>query len=197
MKEGIHPEYVECKVTCGCGNSFVTRATVAELAVEVCSNCHPFYTGQQRYVDTAGRVEKFQKKYRWDARQAVRAAEAQAVAQRKRNVPPGKKAPARQPPQAAKPKAKKPAAGDEPAAPGKKPAAKAAAKAPRKRNVPPGKEPAASAAKKESAAPPPTPAPKAEKPAAPPPAPQVEAPKPAPPDAPKTEPNPPASQGDA
>ncbi|MGB2796825.1 MAG: 50S ribosomal protein L31 [Phycisphaerae bacterium] len=173
MKEDIHPKYVECKVTCGCGNSFVTRATVAQLAVEVCSNCHPFYTGQQRYVDTAGRVEKFQKKYRWDARQAVTAAEAQA-AQRK------KKAPARQPPMPAKPKAKKPKppAGDEPTASGKKPAAKAAAPAPRK------KEPAAPAAKKESAAPPPAPAPKAEKPA-----------KPAP-DAPKTEPKPPASQGD-
>jgi len=142
MKEGIHPKYVECKVTCGCGNSFVTRATVAELAVEVCSNCHPFYTGQQRYVDTAGRVEKFQKKYRWDARQAVRAAEVQAEAQRK------KKAPARKQTQAAKPKAKspkatrrgeKPPAGDQPASPGKKPPAKAAAPAP------PKKEPAAPA----------------------------------------------------
>ena len=180
MKEGIHPKYVECKVTCGCGNSFVTRATVAELTVEVCSNCHPFYTGQQRYVDTAGRVEKFQKKYRWDARQAVTAADAQAEAQRK------KKASARKPPMPAKPKAKKPAAGDEPAAPRKKPAAKAAAPAPRKRNVPPGKEPAA----------PPAAAPKAEKPAAPEPAaeapkpaapaPAAEAPKPAPADAPKT-----------
>ena len=193
MKEGIHPKYVECKVTCGCGNSFVTRATVAELAVEVCSNCHPFYTGQQRYVDTAGRVEKFQKKYRWDARQAVRAAEAQAAAQRKRNVPPGKKAPARQPPMPAKPKAKKPAAGDEPAASGKKPAAKAAAPAPRK------KEPAAPAAKKESAAPPPAAAAEAPKPA-PADAPKAEKPPASAPDpgeAPKTEPKPPASQGDA
>jgi len=185
MKEDIHPKYVECKVTCGCGNSFVTRATVAQLAVEVCSNCHPFYTGQQRYVDTAGRVEKFQKKYRWDARQAVRAAEARAEAQRKRNVPPGKKAYARKPPMPAKPKAKKPKppAGDEPAASGKKPAAKAAAPAPRKRNVPPGKEPAAPVSKEASAAPSPAPA--------------AEAPKPAPADAPKTEPKPPASQGDA
>jgi len=185
MKEGIHPKYVECKVTCGCGNSFVTRATVEQLAVEVCSNCHPFYTGQQRYVDTAGRVEKFQKKYRWDARQAVRAAEAQA-AQRK------KKTPARRPPTPVKPKAKKPAAGDEPAASGKKPAAKAAAQAPRK------KEPAAPAAKKESAVPPPAPEAEAPKPV-PADAPKAEKPPASAPDpggAPKTDPKPPAPQGD-
>ena len=63
MKDGIHPKYVECKVTCGCGNSFDTRATVPELRIEVCSVCHPFYTGKQRFVDAAGRVDKFLKKY--------------------------------------------------------------------------------------------------------------------------------------
>ncbi len=63
MKADIHPKYVECKVTCGCGNSFTTRATVPALAVEICSVCHPFYTGKQKFVDTAGRVEKFQKKF--------------------------------------------------------------------------------------------------------------------------------------
>ncbi len=66
MKEGIHPKYVECKVTCGCGNSFMTRSTKPELKVEICSNCHPFFTGQQRFLDTAGRVEKFTKKFGGD-----------------------------------------------------------------------------------------------------------------------------------
>lgn len=63
MKSGIHPEYVRCEVVCGCGNRFVTRATVPELHVEICSACHPFYTGKQKFVDTAGRVEKFRRKY--------------------------------------------------------------------------------------------------------------------------------------
>lgn len=63
MKPKIHPEYVECKVACGCGNSFTTRSTRKEIHVETCSACHPFYTGKQRFVDTAGRIEKFQKKY--------------------------------------------------------------------------------------------------------------------------------------
>ncbi|MBN1844848.1 MAG: 50S ribosomal protein L31 [Sedimentisphaerales bacterium] len=63
MKTGIHPKYVEATVKCGCGNSFTTRATVPEIHVEICSACHPFYTGKQKYVDTAGRIEKFQKKY--------------------------------------------------------------------------------------------------------------------------------------
>jgi len=63
MKQKIHPKYVECKVTCGCGNSWITRSTKEKIHVEICSKCHPFFTGQQRFVDTAGRVEKFQKKY--------------------------------------------------------------------------------------------------------------------------------------
>lgn len=63
MKTAIHPEYHRCVVTCACGNTFVTRATVAELHVEVCSRCHPFYTGTQRLVDTAGRIERFKRKY--------------------------------------------------------------------------------------------------------------------------------------
>jgi len=63
MKAAIHPEYHRCVVTCACGNTFETRSTAAELHVEVCSNCHPFYTGQQRLVDTAGRVERFNRKY--------------------------------------------------------------------------------------------------------------------------------------
>jgi large subunit ribosomal protein L31 len=63
MKKGIHPEYVECTVTCACGNTFVTRSTKKEIRVEICSRCHPFFTGKQKFVDSAGRVEKFRKKY--------------------------------------------------------------------------------------------------------------------------------------
>ena len=65
MQQGIHPDYMDTKVSCGCGHSFTTRSTVEKLVVEICSACHPFYTGQMKYVDTAGRVEKFQKKYNW------------------------------------------------------------------------------------------------------------------------------------
>ncbi len=63
MKKDIHPNYVDCTVTCGCGNTFKTRSTKPELKVEICSACHPFFTGQQKYVDSAGRVEKFTKKF--------------------------------------------------------------------------------------------------------------------------------------
>lgn len=63
MKSEIHPRYRRCVVTCACGNTFETRSTTGELHVEVCSHCHPFYTGQQRLVDTAGRVERFKRKY--------------------------------------------------------------------------------------------------------------------------------------
>ncbi|GAB4508133.1 MAG: 50S ribosomal protein L31 [Sulfuricaulis sp.] len=64
MKEGIHPAYKEIKVNCSCGNSFVTRSTLGDdLHVEVCSACHPFFTGKQKLVDTGGRVEKFRQKY--------------------------------------------------------------------------------------------------------------------------------------
>jgi len=63
MKSGIHPNYVNTTVTCGCGNTFTTRSTMKELRVEICSACHPFYTGQQKLLDTAGRVERFNQKY--------------------------------------------------------------------------------------------------------------------------------------
>jgi large subunit ribosomal protein L31 len=64
MKASIHPEYAEITVTCSCGNTFKTRSTVGhDLQVDVCSSCHPFYTGKQKIVDTAGRVDKFRKKY--------------------------------------------------------------------------------------------------------------------------------------
>lgn len=63
MKDGIHPKYQETQVSCGCGNTFVTRSTRKELKVDICSACHPFYTGKLKFVDTAGRIEKFQNKF--------------------------------------------------------------------------------------------------------------------------------------
>ena len=64
MKAALHPSYNEIKVTCSCGNEFTTRSTLKEdLTIEVCSQCHPFYTGQQKILDTAGRVDKFRRKY--------------------------------------------------------------------------------------------------------------------------------------
>ena len=64
MRANIHPAYEEIKVTCSCGNTFTTRSTLGQdLNIEVCSNCHPFYTGKQKLVDTEGRVEKFRKRY--------------------------------------------------------------------------------------------------------------------------------------
>lgn len=63
MKEGIHPKYEKCTVVCACGNKFETRSTRGDLHIEICSNCHPFFTGKQKLVDTAGRVERFRRKY--------------------------------------------------------------------------------------------------------------------------------------
>jgi large subunit ribosomal protein L31 len=63
MKDGIHPVYKKCVVTCVCGNVFETRSSTGNLHIEICSNCHPFYTGKQKLLDAAGRVEKFNKKY--------------------------------------------------------------------------------------------------------------------------------------
>jgi len=63
MKKNIHPKYVEAQVTCGCGNKFATRATKPEIKVDICSVCHPFYTGKVKFVDAAGRIDKFKKKF--------------------------------------------------------------------------------------------------------------------------------------
>ena len=63
MRKGIHPDYFETTITCACGAVFHTRSTKKDIRVEICSNCHPFFTGKQKLVDTAGRVEKFQQKY--------------------------------------------------------------------------------------------------------------------------------------
>jgi len=63
MKKGIHPDYFDCVIKCSCGNEVHTRSTKKEIHVEICSKCHPFFTGTQKIIDTAGRVEKFNKKY--------------------------------------------------------------------------------------------------------------------------------------
>ena len=63
MKQGIHPKYVECTVRCTCGNTWVTRSTKSEMTIDLCDKCHPFYTGQQKLVDTGGRVQRFSDKF--------------------------------------------------------------------------------------------------------------------------------------
>ncbi len=63
MKKDIHPEYVKCTVTCACGSSFETMSNKAEMKIDICNACHPFFTGSEKIVDSAGRVEKFKKKY--------------------------------------------------------------------------------------------------------------------------------------
>ena len=74
MKKDIHPAYKESTVTCGCGNVLKTRSTKEKINVEICSACHPFYSGKQKFVDTAGRVEKFTKKYSWGKAAAAKEA---------------------------------------------------------------------------------------------------------------------------
>lgn len=64
MKEGIHPNYEAAKIHCVCGNVIMTRSVKKDISVEICSNCHPFFTGEQRFMDTAGKIEKFNAKYR-------------------------------------------------------------------------------------------------------------------------------------
>jgi len=63
MRKGIHPEYFETTITCACGNIINTRSTKKDIRVEICSNCHPFYTGKQKFVDSEGRVERFRRRY--------------------------------------------------------------------------------------------------------------------------------------
>jgi large subunit ribosomal protein L31 len=104
MKKGIHPEYVECTVRCTCGNTFKTRSTKPEITVELCNKCHPFYTGQQKFVDTGGRVQRFSEKFgsaaaatlkkAEDAKaaKAAKAAEAEAAAKAEREAKKAEKA---------------------------------------------------------------------------------------------------------
>lgn len=82
MKQNIHPKYLPARVTCACGNSFVTRATVPEIRVDICGNCHPFYTGRQKIVDTEGRVERFRQRYDRYRKKAKAAEQAKTTAKR-------------------------------------------------------------------------------------------------------------------
>jgi large subunit ribosomal protein L31 len=81
MKTEIHPNYVECKVHCSCGNEFTTHSTVSSLRVELCSECHPFYTGKQKLVDTGGRVERYQRRF-------AKSTAAKAAAKKRPTAPP-------------------------------------------------------------------------------------------------------------
>ena len=85
MKQGIHPQYEEATVFCSCGNSFKTRSTKSELHVELCSQCHPFYTGKQKFVDTGGRVQRFADKF-GNAAAAVREKEAALASKQERDA---------------------------------------------------------------------------------------------------------------
>lgn len=69
MKKDIHPNYVDCSVTCTCGNKFETRATTAKISTDICNTCHPFFTGNDKVLDTAGRVERFTKRFNWKAQE--------------------------------------------------------------------------------------------------------------------------------
>ncbi len=84
MKQGIHPEYVLAHVRCSCGNEFETRSTRPEIRVELCNQCHPFYTGKQKLVDSGGRVERY--KQRYAKTEAKKAAVAEVEAKRKQKV---------------------------------------------------------------------------------------------------------------
>ena len=80
MKQGIHPNYVECTVRCTCGNTWVTRSTKSEMTLDLCDKCHPFYTGQQKLVDTGGRVQRFADKFGGAAAAQLKKAEAAKAA---------------------------------------------------------------------------------------------------------------------
>ena len=92
MKEGIHPKYEEVEVRCACGNTFKTRSTKPELHQEICSACHPFFTGRQKLIDTEGRVERFSKKFGAQTSETRKAAEKAAKAAKVAKAPAPKKA---------------------------------------------------------------------------------------------------------
>ena len=93
MKEAIHPKYDEVDVRCACGNTFKTRSTKPELHLEICSACHPFFTGRQKLIDTEGRVERFSKKFGLQTSEQRRTAEKAAKAAKASKTPVKKKAP--------------------------------------------------------------------------------------------------------
>ena len=85
MKKELHPEYMECTVRCTCGNTFTTRSTKPELKVDICNECHPFFTGQQKFIDTGGRLQRFADKF-GSAKETVAAREAEKKAKRAAEV---------------------------------------------------------------------------------------------------------------
>jgi large subunit ribosomal protein L31 len=91
VKEGIHPNYKEVEVRCACGNTFKTRSTKPELHLEICSACHPFFTGRQKLIDTEGRVERFSKKYGAQTSETRKSAEKAAKAAKAAKAPAAKK----------------------------------------------------------------------------------------------------------
>ena len=92
MKQGIHPKYEEVEVRCACGNTFKTRSTKPELHLEICSACHPFFTGRQKLIDTEGRVERFSKKFGAQTAEQRKTAAAAAKAAKKATAATGTKA---------------------------------------------------------------------------------------------------------
>src|SRR3989344_7952054 len=86
MKQGIHPQYFDAKISCACGNTFVAGATVPEIKIDVCSKCHPFFTGEMKFVDSLGRVEKFQKKQ--EKAKEIKAQTVKKMEERKERVRP-------------------------------------------------------------------------------------------------------------
>jgi large subunit ribosomal protein L31 len=89
VNHAIQPEYMNTKITCGCGNTFMTRSTRSEIRIEICGACHPFYTGRQKFVDTAGRIQRFQEKFRWDADAAGKTASQKRAPKKKTVGAPG------------------------------------------------------------------------------------------------------------
>lgn len=87
MKEGIHPKYHEVEVRCACGNTFKTRSTKPELHLEICSACHPFFTGRQKLVDTEGRVERFTKRFGAQTTEALKEATKARKAKKSKSAP--------------------------------------------------------------------------------------------------------------
>ena len=88
MKKAIHPKwYSDCQVTCACGNAFTTGATVSELKVQLCNKCHPFFTGEQKFVDTLGRVERFQKKQKAAAQVKAKKKEKKIIKEKEERAP--------------------------------------------------------------------------------------------------------------
>ena len=101
MRENIHPAYPNAKVHCACGASWVTRSTHGDLHLDICSNCHPFFTGKQKLIDTQGRVDRFRRKYANTPAQPVKSKkEVKAAAKAAERKAPAKKAKAKKEPQA-------------------------------------------------------------------------------------------------